>query len=110
MTGATIAAGALVGISTELKKPGHKHTMPVSTYDILIALDDLVIATFTLEICVKMGALGSKCLDFFADNWNKFDFVVVFLNYVLLTPALLREEYVVSTLRLSRHVDQSNIR
>ncbi len=39
-----------------------------------------IIALFTLEVTVKLIALGRR--DYFRDGWNRFDFAIVALSYV----------------------------
>ena len=44
---------------------------------VLHALDVVILGIFTVEIALKMVALGSKPWRFFTDPWNVFDFLVV---------------------------------
>ncbi len=101
MTGTIITSGIHVGLFTELGKPGIGNTIPVHIQLPLIVIDDIVLVFFTIEIVVKMGASGST-IRYFTDSWNKFDFLVVFMFYVFKIPALVKEESLISILRLLR--------
>lgn len=65
-----VLAGILVGIET------HGPTM-AKHHGLLHTLDKIVLLIFIFEIVVKMIALAPRPLDFFKDNWNVFDFVIV---------------------------------
>ena len=41
-----------------------------------------ILAIFTLEIVIKIGALCPTPRRFFASSWNRFDFVIVGLSYL----------------------------
>jgi voltage-gated sodium channel len=45
--------------------------------ELLHALDRLVLAIFTVEILMKMGAEGARPWRYFRDPWNVFDFAIV---------------------------------
>lgn len=65
-----VFAGVLVGVET------HEPTM-AKHHELLHSLDKIVLLIFILEIVIKMIALMPRPLDFFKDNWNVFDFVIV---------------------------------
>ena len=84
-----VFAGILVGLETYpeiLAKHG----------DLLLRLDNLVLAIFVVEITIRMIAYGDRPWHFFCDGWNVFDFVIV---AVCLLP--LHVEFV-AVLRLAR--------
>jgi voltage-gated sodium channel len=47
--------------------------------EFLRALDNLVIALFTVEIIIRLAAYGRQPWRFFLDGWNVFDFLIVVL-------------------------------
>ena len=65
-----IFAGILVGVETHEPIVARHH-------DVLKVLDALVLLIFIVEIVLKMVALSPRPQDFFKDNWNVFDFVIV---------------------------------
>lgn len=50
--------------------------------DLFLLLDYLIQTIFTLEICLRIMAFGSKPLNFFRSEWNIFDFVVTASMYL----------------------------
>lgn len=97
MTATICLAGVVVGISTDKSIPGARFQSPV-----LAAIDNLILAVFTLEIAVKMVALGLHPLWFFLDRWNCFDFVIVATCFVFKAPQLENRGNLVAMLRLLR--------
>ncbi|MCH2109825.1 MAG: ion transporter [Polyangiaceae bacterium] len=63
-------AGFLVGVET-YPALAQRHA------SLLHMLDRLVLAIFTLEVVIKMGAEGRRPLNYFKDGWNTFDFIIV---------------------------------
>jgi voltage-gated sodium channel len=49
---------------------------------VLDILDIAVIAIFTVEVLIKIGAEGSKPWNYFRDAWNVFDFIIVTACYL----------------------------
>lgn len=94
MTVAIISAGILVGIEAEITRP--------EDYPLLDVLDNVILAIFTLEIVVKIVALGKEPHSFFRESWNVFDFIVVFTCLVFLLPVAPKIGSLVSMLRLIR--------
>ena len=87
----------MVGLQTQLAVPGHVRPRPT-----LDALDKIILAIFTLDIIVKIVAEGEHPLHYFSDNWNKFDFFIVFACYIFLLPFMPSVGSVLSMLRLLR--------
>lgn len=75
ITATILFAGLIVGIET-YEHLHHRHR------PILDVLDMVVLAIFTVEVVVKMGAEGNKPLRYFKDGWNVFDFVIVAACYL----------------------------
>jgi voltage-gated sodium channel len=72
-----------------------------------VFLDGLLLAIFTVEIAIRLGAYGRRPWDFFKDAWNVFDFLTVavfYLPFVGSEVAILRLARVVRMLRLVRAV------
>lgn len=65
-----LAAGGLVGLET------YPHLSQRYGYWFRL-LDRLIVAFFTVEILLKIGAQGRQPWRFFRDPWNVFDFAVV---------------------------------
>ena len=59
-----IIAGALVGIQTELAKPGNINDPPA-----MAVLDSMVLGVFTVDLILKLVAEGSNPAHFFIDAW-----------------------------------------
>jgi hypothetical protein len=97
MTITICLAGALVGIQTELVVPGEPQDYPV-----IDAMDNFVLAVFTIEIAVKIVAEGMRPLRYFRENWNKFDFVIVFACFFFMIPIFPDVSSMLSMLRLLR--------
>jgi voltage-gated sodium channel len=75
MIGFIAFAAVLVGVET--------YPSMVARYgSVLHVLDQLVLALFTVEIVIKMGALGRNALHYFKDPWNVFDFLIVAVCFV----------------------------
>jgi voltage-gated sodium channel len=89
-------AGVLVGVETDAG-------LVARFGGVLHALDRAVLALFTLELAVRIGACGAQPWRFFRDPWNAFDFAIV---AVCLLPvgaeyaAVLRLARVLRVLRL----------
>ncbi len=94
---AIVAAAILVGIQTEVDKPGHVKPQPA-----LEALEKVILSIFTVDILAKIVAKGEYPLTFFDDQWNTFDFVIVFACYVFLLPNMPRFGSALQMLRLLR--------
>jgi voltage-gated sodium channel len=65
-------------------------------------MDNFVLAVFTLEIVVKVVAQGTRPLRFFRENWNKFDFFIVFACFFFMIPVFPNVSSMLSMLRLLR--------
>lgn len=66
-------------------------------------LDQIILALFTIELLVRLGAYATRPLDFFRDPWNVSDFVVVaifFTPFVGAEAAVLRLARILRALRL----------
>lgn len=90
-------AGALVGAQTELEKPGKPFSSPIAD-----ALDNFILAMFTVEIVVKFVAFGITPLKYFNDAWNKFDFFIVGACYIFMLPFMPNLRSLLAMLRLLR--------
>jgi hypothetical protein len=100
MNGITLTicvAAVQVGIETELASPGSDHRQSS-----LAALDLIILGIFTFEIFVKMTSLERHPLRYFNDNWNKFDFFIVFACYLFQLPFMPSLTSIISMLRLLR--------
>lgn len=97
MTLTILSSGILVGIETQVDIPTSKQ--PNTTINVA---NNIILAIFTIEVGVKMGALGTHMLEYFDDNWNRFDFVVVLACFIFLAPPLQTLRSVVQMLRLLR--------
>ncbi|MCS6971827.1 MAG: ion transporter [Leptospiraceae bacterium] len=75
ITAVILLASLLVGLETyaEIEKKYHK---------LLHTLDILIIAIFTLEVLIRMGAEWPKPWRYFHDPWNVFDFSIVAACYL----------------------------
>lgn len=89
MIGVILFAAILVGIETY-------PSMMTQYGDVLHTLDRVILAIFTIEIIIKMGALGRKAHQYFKDPWNVFDFLIVAVCFVPL------QAQFISVLRLVR--------
>lgn len=67
-----VVAAVLVGLETY---PG----MVAAHGNLLLTLDRIIIALFTIEIIIRIGAHGTRPWRFFRSPWNIFDFVIVAL-------------------------------
>ena len=94
--GLIVLAGLLVGLETD-------PDIVARFGGVLRLLDGVVLALFTLELVVRIGACGAQPWRFFRDPWNVFDFAIV---AVCLLPvgaeyaAVLRLARVLRVLRL----------
>lgn len=73
------------------------------------ALDKLLLAVFTVEVLIRLGAYGGRPWRFFTDPWNVFDFVTVVIFYIPFVgteASLLRLARVIRMLRLVRAVPE----
>jgi voltage-gated sodium channel len=77
----TILACALAGLETA-------QSLPAGWADTIGLLGDLVLASFTVELLLRIVAEQGELRRFFADPWHVFDAVVVAVGYV---PLLLPE-------------------
>jgi voltage-gated sodium channel len=75
VTGVILLAGIIVGIETDKEIREQYH-------GVLHAIDVAILAIFTLEIVVKVGAEGGKPWRYFRDPWNCFDFIIVAVCYL----------------------------
>ena len=88
MTLTIIAAGVTVGIDTEMEAAPH----PTSDrfLNVFLWYADVVINwIFTVEVLVKLLGEDWHPWTYFYDNWNKFDFVIVFCSWLPLLLGLL---------------------
>jgi len=46
-------------------------------YDVLLLIDQLIIALFTIEIALKIISNGKRPWMYFSDPWNVFDFIII---------------------------------
>ena len=93
---AILVAAALVGLETY---PSIKSKFG----DFIRVADKIIVGLFTLEILIKLGALGSRWRDFFKDSWNVFDFVIVsvcFLPFNAHYVAVLRLARILRVIRI----------
>jgi voltage-gated sodium channel len=79
MAGVVFFAAVLVGVQTQLDRPGMRTSSAVVT-----GLDNFAIAMFTIEVALKIVAEGRHPERFFMDSWNMFDFGVVLACIVFL--------------------------
>jgi voltage-gated sodium channel len=87
-----LAAGVVVGIQTE---------MDAST-PLLDVMDILILSVFTFEVIVKVMAEGDEPLRYFNDNWNCFDFFIVFACFIFMLPFMPDVGSMLAMLRLLR--------
>jgi len=99
MTFVICVAGVLVGVNTDLNFPG-RGSLP--TYPALDAIDAVILVVFSFEVALKIIAQGRHPLHYFHDNWNKFDFFVVFMCDVFAIPGLPKVGSILAMLRLLR--------
>jgi voltage-gated sodium channel len=94
--GLILAAGLLVGLETNA-------SLVARTGGLLPALDRVVLALFSAELLVRIGAWGARPWRFFRDPWNVFDFAIVAVCLLPLDAgysAVLRLARVLRVLRL----------
>lgn len=107
MTFIIILAGINVGAQTDLRL--QRVPELVQTSEIL---DSIILAFFTLEVCLKIIAFKQRPLHYFRDNWNNFDFLIVVGSFV---PAVgsfvpvLRLLRLLRVLKLVKRLPQLNI-
>jgi len=65
-----IASAVLVGIETY-------HDIALRYRSLLTFIDSFIVFCFTIEIIVKILAMGKRPWDYFTDPWNVFDFLIV---------------------------------
>jgi voltage-gated sodium channel len=75
VTGVILLAGLVVGLETDREFREAHHA-------VLHAADVAILAVFTLEIVIKMGAEGARPWRYFKDPWNCFDFLIVVACYL----------------------------
>jgi voltage-gated sodium channel len=97
MTGVILTAAFLVGVRTEISYPGRVHQSPF-----LDGLEILILILFAIEVVLKLIAEGYTPHLFFTENWNRFDFAIVALCLIFLSPALPNMSGILSVLRLLR--------
>ena len=91
-----ILAGVVVGIETDSDTVERHHSL-------LEFVNALILWIFVAEIVVKMGAEGSKPLNYFTDPWNIFDFAIVavcFMPFDAQYVAVLRLARILRVLKL----------
>lgn len=92
VTAAIIVANAVViGWSTFDVGPGTQYTLDL--------LDGVFLGMFTLELLIRLAAVGFRPRAFFGDHWNTFDFIVVAMGYL---PGLSANVTALRLVRLSR--------
>jgi voltage-gated sodium channel len=99
MTAVIVGAGTLVGIQTELAVPGKGARQ---SFPVLDGFEVVILIVFTFEVAVKLVARGERPLDFFSDNWNRMDFVIVALCDIFAIPGMPSVGSILSMLRLVR--------
>jgi len=77
MTSVIVVASINVGVQTDWRIMRYE-----KAYNGLEVLDSVILYIFTAEIVLKMWSEGFTPLIFFADSWNKFDFLIVAGSYV----------------------------
>jgi Ion transport protein len=58
---------------------------PLWVYQLTQILNYICTGIFTLEMFIKLGALGPKL--YFRENWNRFDFFVLMITYAFIVIA-----------------------
>jgi voltage-gated sodium channel len=69
--------------------------------DTLSLVNDICLAIFVVELAIRIGAYGSRPLEFFRDGWNVFDFVVIAIAFV---PGVRQSSTLLRLARLARVV------
>lgn len=90
-----ILAGVVVGLETS-------RSIMTAYGPWLVALDRAILAAFTVEIVIRIGATGSRPWEYFKDPWNLFDFTVVALCFMPMGGNYIAVLRLVRTLRLLR--------
>ena len=101
ITATILAAGVVVGIQTELAKPGVDIVNHPST-PALDVCDNIILAIFTVDVVVKIIAEGHTPLNYFNDSWNCFDFFIVAACFLFMLPFLPNLGSILAMLRLLR--------
>jgi len=107
MTATIIVASALVGMQTDWRFMRYPYNVAAASI-----VEDLVLITFTLEIGLKIVALGDKPLAFFNDYWNWFDVIIVAGSWVPgtgQTLTMLRLLRLLRVLKLVRRLPQLGV-
>ena len=107
MTGTIIVASALVGMQTDWRLMRYPNNVVAAS-----VVEDIVLITFTLEIALKIVALGDKPLAFFNDYWNWFDVIIVAGSWVPGTGqslTMLRLLRLLRVLKLVRRLPQLGV-
>ncbi|MBW3608497.1 MAG: ion transporter [Actinobacteria bacterium] len=65
----------------------------------LSTLNDVFLAIFVVELCIRLIGFGSRPQDFFRSGWNVFDFLVVAASF---TPGLRENAMLLRLARLAR--------
>jgi len=66
---------------------------------LLTTLNDVFLAIFVVELCIRLTGFGSRPQDFFRSGWNIFDFLVVAASF---TPGLRENAMLLRLARLAR--------
>jgi len=66
---------------------------------LLSTLNDLFLAIFVVELCIRLVGFGSRPQDFFKSGWNVFDFVVITASFL---PGLRENTTLLRIARLAR--------
>ena len=89
-----VANAVLIGAETYPAMRAHHHGL-------LLFLDEVCLAFFTVEIAIRVGAFGSRPWRYFGNGWNVFDLVVV---VAALLPGLRENITLLRLFRLARVV------
>ena len=66
---------------------------------LLSTLNDLFLAIFVVELCIRLVGFGSRPQDFFKSGWNVFDFIVITASFL---PGLRENATLLRIARLAR--------
>ena len=72
-----VLAGIVVGFQTDQRILSQPELV-----DTLNVLNWIILAVFTFECIVKILAEGLTPMVYFKDSWNKFDFLIVFSEFI----------------------------
>jgi voltage-gated sodium channel len=98
---------AVIGLASILVGLETFNELTTEHHDLFSTLDAILLAVFTAEVVIRIGAYGRRPWEFFRDGWNVFDFVTVaifYLPFMGSEVALLRLARVVRMLRLVKAV------